>query len=229
MKGDGNSMSNELLFIVELIVVFGSLLLVKRFFGEYGLIAWVPIVAILANIQVCESINLFGMSATLGNVLFASSFLATDILSECYGKDTSKKAVLAGIGFMVFFLVISQITLWFSPNEFDMAHPALEGLFTLSIRTTAASLTMYAIANLADVWLFHKLKDLFKGKKLWLRNNVATITCNCLENFGFTFLAFFGIMEVPKILSIAITTCVIETIIALLDTPFLYIAKKIRD
>lgn len=229
MKGDGNSMSNELLFIVELIVVFGSLLLVKRFFGKYGLIAWVPIVAILANIQVCESINLFGMSATLGNVLFASSFLATDILSECYGKDTSKKAVLAGIAFMVFFLIFSQITLWFSPNEFDMAHSALEGLFTLSIRTTAASLTMYAIANLADVWLFHKLKDLFKGKKLWLRNNVATITCNCLENFGFTFLAFFGIMEVPELLSIAVITCVIETIIALLDTPFLYIAKKIRD
>lgn len=229
MKGDGNSMSNELLFIVELIAVFGSLLLVKKFFGKYGLIAWVPVVAILANIQVCESINLFGMSATLGNVLFASSFLATDILSECYGKDTSKKAVLAGIGFMVFFLFISQITLWFSPNEFDMAHPALEGLFTLSIRTTAASLTMYAIANLADVWLFHKLKDLFKGKKLWLRNNIATITCNCLENFGFVFLAFYGIMEVPELLSIAVTTCVIETIIALLDTPFVYIAKKIRD
>lgn len=222
-------MSNELLFIVELIAVFCSLLLVKRFFGKNGLIAWVPVVAILANIQVCESINLFGMSATLGNVLFASSFLATDILSECYGKDTSKKAVLAGIGFMVFFLVISQITLWFSPNEFDMAHPALEGLFTLSMRTTAASLTMYAIANLADVWLFHKLKDLFKDKKLWLRNNIATITCNCLENFGFVFLAFYGIMEVPELLSIAITTCVIETIIALLDTPFLYIAKKIRD
>lgn len=229
MKGDGNSMSNELLFIIELIVVFGSLLVVKRFFGKYGLIAWVPIVAILANIQVCESINLFGMGATLGNVLFASSFLATDILSECYGKDTSKKAVLAGIAFMVFFLIMSQITLWFSPNEFDMAHPALVGLFTLSMRTTTASLTMYAIANLADVWLFHKLKDLFKGKKLWLRNNIATITCNCLENFGFVFLAFYGIMEVPELLSIALITCVIETIIALLDTPFLYIAKKIRD
>lgn len=229
MKGDGNSMSNELLFIVELITVFGSLLLVKRFFGKYGLIAWVPVVAILANIQVCESVNLFGMGATLGNVLFASSFLATDILSECYGKDTSKKAVFAGIVFMVFFLLMSQITLWFTPNEYDMAHPALEGLFTLSIRTTAASLTMYATANLADVWLFHKLKDLFKGKKLWLRNNIATITCNCLENFGFVFLAFYGVMEVPELLSIAIITCIIETIIALLDTPFLYIAKKIRD
>jgi hypothetical protein len=222
-------MSNELLFLIELVLVFGALLLTKRFFGKNGLIAWVPVVAILANIQVCESIDLFGMGATLGNVLFASSFLATDILSECYGKDTSKKAVFAGIGFMVFFLLISQVTLWFTPNEYDMAHPALEGLFTLSIRTTAASLTMYAIANLADVYLFHKLSDMFKGKKLWLRNNIATITCNCLENFGFVFLAFYGIMGVDELLSIALITCAIESLIAILDTPFLYIAKKIRD
>ena len=222
-------MSNEILFLIELVVVFGSLLLVKRFLGKNGLIAWVPIVAILANIQVCESIDLFGLGATLGNVLFASSFLATDILSECYGKDTSRKAVLSGVGFMVFFLVVSQITLLFQPNDYDMAHPALEGLFTLSMRTTLASLTMYAIANLADVWLFHKLKDIMHGKKMWLRNNIATITCNCLENFGFVFLAFYGVMEINELLAIALTTCAIETVIAILDTPFLYIARKIKD
>jgi uncharacterized integral membrane protein (TIGR00697 family) len=222
-------MSNELLFVLEIVLVFGSLLLVKKFFGKYGLIAWVPIVAILANIQVCKQIDLWGLSATLGNVLFASSFLATDILSECYGKDTSKKAVYAGIGFMVFFLIISQITLWFMPNDFDTAQASLEGLFTLSMRTTACSLVMYALANVADVWLFHKLKDIMHGKKMWFRNNVATITCNCLENFGFIFLAFYGIMDISDLLSISLTSCAIETVIAILDTPFLYIAKKIKD
>ena len=219
-------MSNEILLFVETFLVFGAMLLVKKFLGKNGLIAWVPVVAILANIQVNMSVDLFGMSATLGNVLFASSFLATDMLSECYGKKDAKKAVWAGIAFMLFFLMISQVTLWFTPNAMDLARPSLEGLFTLSFRTTAASLTMYAIANLADVWLFHKLATKFNGKKLWLRNNISTIVCNCLENFGFVFLAFYGIFPVSDLLSIALVTCVIETIIAILDTPFLYIAKK---
>jgi uncharacterized integral membrane protein (TIGR00697 family) len=87
---------------------------------------------------------------------------------------------------------------------------------------------MYALANIADVYLFNKLKDKFKGKKLWLRNNISTILCNCLENFGFVFLAFFGVFEIQEILSIALVTCVIEIIIALLDTPFLYISKHIK-
>lgn len=219
-------MSNEILLFVETFLVFGAMLLVKKFLGKNGLMAWVPVVAILANIQVNMSIDLFGMSATLGNVLFASSFLATDMLSECYGKQYAKKAVQAGIIFMLFFLMVSQITLWFTPNAMDLARPSLEGLFTLSFRTTAASLLMYAIANIADVWLFHKLSEKFKGKKLWLRNNISTIVCNCLENFGFVFLAFYGLFPVADLLSIALVTCVIETIIALLDTPFLYLARK---
>lgn len=219
-------MSNEILLFLETFLVFGAMLLVKKYLGKNGLIAWVPVVAILANIQVNMSIDLFGMSATLGNVLFASSFLATDMLSECYGKKYAKKAVWAGIAFMLFFLGVSQITLLFTPNGMDLARPSLEGLFTLSFRTTVASLSMYALANITDVWLFDKLSQKFKGKKLWLRNNISTIVCNCLENFGFVFLAFYGIFPVPDLLSIALVTCVIETIIAIMDTPFLYIAKK---
>lgn len=221
-------MSNELLLLLEAVFVFGSLLLVKKFLGKYGLIAWVAIVGVLANIQVTESINLFGMSATLGNVLFASSFLATDILSECYGKKYAKKAVFAGIGFMIFWVILSQITLLFQPNEIDMANGAFQTLFTISIRTTLASVTMYALANFCDVILFEKLSQKMNGKHLWFRNNVCTILCNCLENFGFIFLAFGGIFEVSDLWAIALTTCAIEIIIAIFDTPFAYIAKQLK-
>lgn len=222
-------MSNELLFFIEAIIVFGALLLTKRFLGKKGLMAWVAVSAILANIQVNESVQLFGMDATLGNVLFASSFLATDILSECYGKKSARKAVFFGIGFMIFYIIMTQVTLAFHPSEYDVANGAITTLFTLSFRTTLASLFMYAIANLSDVYLFEKLSKLTKGKHLWLRNNVATILCNCLENFGFVFLAFYGVMDNEVLMGIALSTCAIETALALLDTPFAYLAKKIKE
>lgn len=57
----------------------------------------------------------------------------------------------------------------------------------------------------------------------------ANIICNCLENFGFIALAFGGIYDVKTVLTIALSTSVIETIVALLDTPFLYIARAIHD
>lgn len=84
------------------------------------------------------------------------------------------------------------------------------------------------IANMADVYLFSKLKEKSGGRLLWLRNNVSTILCNCLENFGFIWLAFVGIYDTETILTIAISTSVIEAIVALCDTPFLYLAGRIK-
>ena len=83
---------NELLWLAMLAVNFGFILIIYRLFGKTGLYAWVPIAAIVANIQVVKLVALVGMTATLGNIVYASSFLVTDILSEIYGKKAAKKA-----------------------------------------------------------------------------------------------------------------------------------------
>jgi len=72
---------------------------------------------------------------------------------------------------------------------------------------------------------FEKIREKVPNK-LWLRNNISTIISNCSENFFFAFLAFVGLFDIQTILSIAITGSIIEIIIAICDTPFLYIAKK---
>ena len=79
---------------------------------------------------------------------------------------------------------------------------------------------------MADIYLYDKIKVKTEGRMLWLRNNVATILCNCLENFGFIFFAFVGIYDINTIISIAISTSVIEMVAAVIDTPFLYLSKK---
>lgn len=218
-------MNNELLLFIEIITVFTLLLLTKKLFGKNGLICWVAIASIIANIEVTKSVNIFEISATLGNVMFASNFLATDILSECYGKKYAKQAVGIGIFAVVVYIVNMQISLLYSPNNIDIAHTSMESLFSLAPRICIASVLMFALSNIADVLMFERLRAKFNGEKLWLRNNVSTITCNCLENFGFVFLAFYGIYDITSLLIIAVSTSIIEIIIAICDTPFLYIAK----
>ena len=218
---------NEILLFVEVGVMFTSLLLFKKLFGKTGLFVWIGLASAIANIQVVKSIEVFGIEATVGNVLFASVFLATDLLRECYGKAEAKKGVYIGVASIVFFLLSTQLLLLYEPAVFDISQDAMKTVFALSPRVCAASLIMFAVANFIDVAIYDKLHSICGGKKLWLRNNVSTITCNCLENFGFVFLAFTGVYSIKEVLMIAISTCVIETIIALCDTPFLYIGKKL--
>lgn len=218
---------NNIILFIEIIVIFSTLLLCKKFFKKEGLIAWISVAIVLANIITAKNANIFGLSTAIGTVMFASTFLATDILVECYGKDIATKAVKIGLFANVLLIISTQIALYYTPSEFDYAHDAMKTLFNLNLRISIASMIMYYIANIADIYLFSKIKQKTNGTKLWLRNNISTIVCNCLENFGFIGLAFLGIYDLQTVCIIALSTSIIEVIVAILDTPFLYIARKI--
>ena len=217
---------NIALGFVNILVTFSLVVLIEKLFKKEGLFAWMSIATILANLTVCKAIDVFGFTTSLGNVLFASTFLATDILSEKYSKEDAKKAVYLSIFSGITFVIITQLTLLFIPSSEDVVNTAMKTLFSISIRTTIASMTMFFISNMLDIYLYNKLKEKYPNK-LWLRNNVSTILCNCIENYFFNTLAFLGIFSIPVIFSIATTTTIIEIIIALCDTPFLYISKKL--
>jgi len=216
---------NIVLGMGSIILCFIAVVLMEKFFKKEGLFVWVSIATVIANILVCKTVNVLGLVSSLGNIMFASNFLATDIISEKYGKQYSKKAIMLGFVSAIIFVVTTQIGLLFIPDETDLVQESMQTLFAINLRTSIASLTMYFISNMFDVWLFDKLKEKFP-KKLWLRNNIATIVANCSENFFFAFLAFVGVMDMGTILSIAITGSILETLIAICDTPFLYWAKN---
>lgn len=220
-------MNTGYLFL-EIAICFSAVILAEKLFGKYGLIAWIGIASVLANIITAKTSNILGMDAAQGSVLFASTFLSTDILCEKYGKQMARTGVLVGLFSSVALIVSTQIALLYSPVEYDFADESMHILFGLNLRITASSIVMYLIANLADIAVFDRLKQKTQGKKLWLRNNVATILCNCLENFGFIFLAFLGIYTARQCVEIALATSVIEIVAAICDTPFVYIGRKVN-
>lgn len=220
-------MNTGYLFL-EIAICFSAVILAEKLFGKYGLIAWIGIASVLANIITAKTSNILGMDAAQGSVLFASTFLSTDILCEKYGKQMAKTGVLVGLFSSVALIVSTQIALLYSPVEYDFADESMHILFGLNLRITASSIIMYLIANLADIAVFDRLKQKTQGEKLWLRNNVATILCNCLENFGFIFLAFLGIYTARQCAEIALATSAIEIVAAICDTPFVYIGRKVN-
>lgn len=218
-------MYNLLLGIACIFICFILEIIVAKVFKKEGLFIWIAVASILANISVCKTVNILGVVSSLGNILFASNFLATDIISELYGSKESKKAVIMGLVSVILYIVATQLTLLFKPDITDVAHNSMLGLFSISLRVSIASVTMYFISNMLDVYLFEKIKEKLPGK-MWVRSFVATIFSNCSENYLFAFAAFVGIYDINTILSIATIGSIIEILIAMCGTPFLYIAKK---
>ena len=228
-------MPNELLLILSLLLTFSFVLAAFYFFKEQGLFLWTTIATIAANIEVLIIVNAFGMEMTLGNILFASTFLVTDILSELYGKKESQKAVYLGIATSVIFICISQSWLLYTPNQNDFVMPSMKTIFSNTPRLMLVGILVYVIVQLFDVWLYHKWWD-FTNRKwgdarrfLWLRNNGSTLVSQALNTILFNVGAFWGIYSAKTILSIALSSYVIFLVTSLADTPVVYLARYLKD
>jgi hypothetical protein len=230
-------MLNELLWILLLLVTFVIQILAYRFFGKSGLYAWMAVAIILANIQVMKTIGFFGLVTAMGNIIYGSTFLATDILCENHGKKEAKKAVLIGFFMLLATTLIMQLTLYFKPHPTDTLSPALQQIFGLLPRITIASLTAYLVSQFHDVWAFAFWKKLFKGKHLWLRNNLSTMASQLIDNVVFTWIAFVGFFGIfgwgmvfswDIIIQIFLVSYVMKWIVAVFDTPFVYLSRLIK-
>ena len=223
-------MFNSIMFVVSILFFLAAVIAMYRFFGKTGLYVFTAFGTLLANIQVCKCVDFFGLSTTAGNVLYAATFLVTDILSEKYGKKSAQKAVWIGLSVTVLWIVSTQGTLRLVPNANDMIDPALQQVFGLVPRVAISSLIGYAVSQSVDVALYHLIwkKSGNDSRFLWLRNNGSTCLSQLADTIVFTTLAFWGVYEIGVFISILVTTYLFKVIVAFMDTPFIYLARKIN-
>ena len=222
-------MPNEVIFILTVLIYLFSVLLFYKLFGKAGLFAFSIFGTLLGNIAVCKSVDMFGVSTTAGNVLYASTFLVTDILSERYGKDEAKKAVMYSFSVMLIWLLGTQLILWFTPNDSDFVNESLKVVFGLVPRITVASLAGYIVSQSIDVFLYHLIwkKTGNDRSKLWLRNNGSTLISQAIDTVIFVTIGFLGSYPAPVFISVMLTTYLFKAVVALLDTPFMYLSRRI--
>ena len=221
---------NELLWLAMLVLNFAFILVSYRLFGRMGLFAWVPLAAVVANIQVLKLVAFFGITATLGNIVYASSFLVTDILSEIYGKKEARKAVFIGLFSLVAMTALMNLALAFVPAPDDFAQESLATIFGFMPRIAGASLLAYLLSQTHDVWAFDFWRNRFPSHRLlWLRNNASTMVSQLIDSTVFTLLAFWGVYPAAALVDIFWTTYLLKWVVGAADTPFIYMARHWFD
>lgn len=219
-----------LLIIIWIIVTFavGSMagLLGKRYGVEYP-IALVASLVVMANIF-ANKIVVFGpFTVPAGVIVFSMTFFITDLISEKFGKKYAYKAVWAGFFANLILIISIYIVIAWQPAVYATE---ISEMFTkvlaLTPRIAIAGFVAYIVSQNHDVWAFHFWKKKTKGKHLWFRNNASTIVSQLIDTVIFTTIAFYGVFPIwPLILG----TWVVKTIIAIVDTPFMYITIWMMD
>lgn len=223
-------LTNEFLWFLFLVCSLFISLFLYRVFGKQGLYIVIVSGVVLANIQVIKLVDIFGFTATLGNILYGSVFFATDVLNEIYGKKEARKGVMLGFAAMIVAVVYMQFALVIRSSPLEEAqrfHDSLSTIFSVLPRIVFASTLAYLFSQLHDVWAYQFWRRLTSGKHLWLRNNASTFVSQFIDSVIFTFVAFWGVYDLSTWFQIVLTTYVFKWIVAAVDTPFLYAARRL--
>jgi len=226
---DTGVLFNNLLWIGFVLIDLSLAIVVYRFFGKSGLYVIIVASIIAANIQVVKTVQLFGLVATLGNVLYGGIFFTTDILTEVYGKKAARRGVWLGFIGMILVTLWMQIGLRFIPDVSDFAQGSLVTIFGLMPRVAAGSMIAYLLSQHHDVFAFHFLKNKTKGRLLWLRNCASTMVSQAIDTVVFCTIALWGVFDTNIWVQILATTYFLKWFVAVIDTPFIYLAKRLSN
>ncbi|GIQ63529.1 hypothetical protein PACILC2_20970 [Paenibacillus cisolokensis] len=84
-------MFNLSLGILYMLVHFTLFLAAYRLFGKSGVYGWVAMASVVANIQVIKTIDMFSIVLTLGNTMYGTIYLASDLLNENTERTQPRK------------------------------------------------------------------------------------------------------------------------------------------
>ncbi len=169
------------------------------------------------------SMPMVGVISISGSILiYSSTFLITDVMSELYGRKFAHQAVVGTALCYPIVLIATQFSIHWDPSQLYVNQASFETVMNFAGRVTIASLISYIVSQTFDVWAFHHIKQRTGEGKLWLRNNGSTIGSQGLDTVIFYGIAFYGVIPVDELVKLIIATYLLKIVIALIDTPFVY-------
>lgn len=167
---------------------------------------------------------------SVGLLPYPVTFLATDLISELYGRKRANALVFVGFLlsiYFLFFLKVGQIIPMSSADGFDPnTQSHYDAVFGQSGRAIMGSMTAYLIAQFLDVRIFHFIKEKTSGRMLWLRNNGSTLISQLVDTTAVVTILFYDNPDV-KLHVLILSGYVYKLLVALADTPLFYLGVKL--
>ncbi len=229
------SHNQEALWLLTLLADLGFTVLLYRLFGKAGLQVAIATAILLANLQGPKLTIVFGLQTSMGVIFYSSIFFATDVLSENYGRREAARAVMMGFVVSLIVLVMLNLGLLYQPSERVAGadfprevHEAFETILEFSPRFVIGSLLAYLISQSFDVWVFHRIRRWTGDGKLWLRNNLSTMSSQIVDTLMYSLVVWWGTVDLATALALGGAKYVFKVAIAIIDTGFLYWARSLH-
>lgn len=181
-------------------------------------------------------------SLSVGVLPWPVIFVMTDIINEYYGVKgvrflTVLTAALIAFAFIIFYFAIhtSPDTSYWLLSNVEVGVPdmqaAFAAIFGQGMNIIVGSLTAFLIGQIADAFLFRRIKFFTGERRIWMRATLSTLVSQLIDSFIVTYIAFylFRGVSIGQCTAWALTAYTYKFVIAVLFTPVVYLIHWIAE
>lgn len=165
-----------------------------------------------------------------GIICYWITFPITDVVGEVYGKKTAQFLVWMGFFANVIVLGLTAWAVALVPADIYPHQEAFATVLGAVPLIVFASLSAYLSAQLHDVWAYHFWKRVTRGRWMWLRNNLSTMSSQLIDSLIFNGIAFYIFGSVGwtfwEYLATTIAYWLLKVCVAIIDTPLVYLLHR---
>ncbi|MFN5379930.1 MAG: queuosine precursor transporter [Bacteroidota bacterium] len=189
------------------------------------------------------NLRLFGIEGlsfnlTAGVLLWPLVFIFTDIINEYYGPRGVRMISYIAAALIAYTFIMFVAAMQLPPADFwiqtnsnkgvpDMQQ-AFSAIFGQGSWIIIGSLSAFIIGQIADVFVFYKIKKMTGERLIWLRATGSTLVSQLIDSFVVLFIAFYvGQGWSLKLVSaICVLNYIYKFMMAILMTPLIYLVHN---
>jgi len=174
---------------------------------------------VAANLLESKVVQIFGITATAGLIVFPISYIINDCIAEVWGYKKARLIIWSGFISNFLVIVFSQIAIRLPAAPYWEGAEGFNFVFGMAPRIAAASLVAFLAGSFLNAYIMSKMKIASKGKHFSLRAIVSTLVGEGADSMIFFPIAFLGIIPFQEILILVGTQAVLKSLYEIIILP----------
>lgn len=166
---------------------------------------------VASNLLETKVVNICGLTATAGLIVFPISYIINDCIAEVWGFKKARLIIWSGFASNFLLIAFAQIAISLPAAPFWEGEESFEFVFGMAPRIAIASLIAFLVGSFLNAYVMSKMKIASEGKNFSLRAIVSTIVGESADSLIFFPIAFAGLIPATELLAMIATQAMLKS------------------
>lgn len=174
---------------------------------------------IAANLLETKVIQIAGITATAGLIVFPVSYIINDCIAEVWGFKKTRLIIWSGFASNFLVIAFAQLATLLPAAPYWEGEEAFNFVFGLAPRIAVASLLAFLIGSFLNAYVMSKMKLASHGRHFSLRAVLSTLAGESADSLIFFPIAFGGLIPLSELFVMILTQAVLKSVYEVIILP----------